>query len=682
MNIDNLKLRTKVLIPLMVMAAMVVAMVVFGATRLIGVSATASDIIEKRDLAAVELTRAAKAMSGLPHAVFAMLLYDQDDPARKTAKRDFESVAPEAGMLLNLAATHLPDKAAEIGKFKERFDKIAAAAKEPMQISLDTPGLIHGVGIQQIDLIQMGHAASLATEVDTQVRSVIGDMNSFNVELLSANAAASQGLNAKASQAVTSMALVGVAATLLAGAFALWMSTFKISRPLVRMIERMRTLAQGDLEVEIDGLDRRDEVGEMANAVQVFKTNAIERVRVEKDATEHRAEIESERHRVETEKARAAETQTQAMSQLGDGLRRLAGGDLTSRLDQRFPTEFAKIRDDFNAAASKLMETVRAVVASTGAIHAGSHEISTSSDDLSRRTEQQAARLEEAAAALDEITATLKKSAEGAKQAAVEVASADGNAKKGAVVVKQAVEAMDAIAKSSAQIGQIIGVIDEIAFQTNLLALNAGVEAARAGDAGRGFAVVASEVRALAQRSAEAAKEIKSLISTSSSQVDSGVQLVAESGKALDRIIAQVSKINGIVAEIATSAEQQASGLQQVNAAISQMDETTQQNATMVEESNAASHSLSQETTQLASLVEQFQVEGRDGATLRRELRKVAPHAFAKPAAGEPAKPALVVAVRPEPAAAKPASAPPIRKAAVGGAAVAAAAAKDEWTEF
>jgi methyl-accepting chemotaxis protein len=180
-------------------------------------------------------------------------------------------------------------------------------------------------------------------------------------------------------------------------------------------------------------------------------------------------------------------------------------------------------------------------------------------------------------------------------------------------------------------------------------------------------------VRGLAQRSAEAAKEIKSLISTSSGQVGFGVKLVAESGEALDRIIAQVSKINGIVAEIATSAEQQASGLQQVNSAISEMDETTQKNATMVEESNAASHSLSQETSQLANLVEQFQVEGRDGATLRRELRKVAPHAFAKPTAAEP--------VRPAAGADRPTAVRTVRQAAAGGGG-GAVAAKDEWTEF
>jgi methyl-accepting chemotaxis protein len=275
---------------------------------------------------------------------------------------------------------------------------------------------------------------------------------------------------------------------------------------------------------------------------------------------------------------------------------------------------------------------MQAVVTSTSAIQSGTHEISTASDDLSRRTEQQAASLEETAAALDEITATVRKSAESARHAREVVASADQDAKKSAVVVRQAVEAMDAIAKSSGQIGQIIGVIDEIAFQTNLLALNAGVEAARAGDAGRGFAVVASEVRALAQRSADAAKEIKGLISTSTTQVDFGVKLVAETGKSLERIIAQVTEINGVVAEIAAGALEQATGLQQVNTAMNQMDQSTQQNATMVEESTAASHSLSQETTQLSALIDRFQLgQGGSDAAMRQKLQKVAPQAFRKP---------------------------------------------------
>jgi methyl-accepting chemotaxis protein len=196
-------------------------------------------------------------------------------------------------------------------------------------------------------------------------------------------------------------------------------------------------------------------------------------------------------------------------------------------------------------------------------------------------------------------------------------------------VVRQTVEAMDAIAGSARQINQIIGVIDEIAFQTNLLALNAGVEAARAGEAGRGFAVVASEVRALAQRSAEAAKEIKALISASTAQVELGVDLVAATGKALERIMVQITEINSVVGEIAVGAKEQAVGLEQVNTAINQMDQVTQQNAAMVEESMAASHSLSHETKQLSSQISQFQTaRAPDSDPIRRELQKAAPHAF------------------------------------------------------
>jgi methyl-accepting chemotaxis protein len=615
MRIDNLKLRAKLLIPLALMAAGALAVAAFGATRLVSVSSTASEIIERRDLAAMELAQASHLMSAAPHAVFAILLYDKDDPQREASKKEFETLVPQTVALLDHAAILLPDRAKDVAKFKKRFQTLAEDAKDAFKVGVGTPGLLHGLEIQQADLVQEELGARLAAAADMRIGDLTNEMKAFNESQLAANAKASQDLNRQANDATVSMAVAGIAATLLVGAFAAWMTTFKVARPLSRMVERMKALAGGDLGVEIEGLGRGDEVGEMAAAVEVFKTNAIERVQVERDAAEHRAAADAARERVEAEKARTADIQSRAMRALGEGLQRLADGDLTTRLDSRFPSEFAKIRNDFNAAAEKLMATVCAVISSTSAIDSGAREITSASDDLSHRTEQQAANLEETAAALDEITTALKTSAEGAKHASEVVASADGDAKKGAVVVKQAVEAMDAISSSSEQIGRIIGVIDEIAFQTNLLALNAGVEAARAGEFGKGFAVVASEVRALAQRSAEAAKDIKTLISTSTAQVESGVKLVAESGKALERIISQVSEINRTVAEIAESAQEQAGGLQQINTAINQMDHSTQQNATKVEESTAASHSLSQETTQLTSLIKQFQVGG-DGETM------------------------------------------------------------------
>jgi methyl-accepting chemotaxis protein len=323
---------------------------------------------------------------------------------------------------------------------------------------------------------------------------------------------------------------------------------------------------------------------------------------------------------------------------IGVGLSKLAAKDLTYRMEGEIPDAYRKLQTDFNAAIEQLEGAMKNVTEGVSAIHSGTQEISSASDDLSRRTEQQAASLEETAAALDQITVTVKKSAEGASHAREVVAAADEDAKKSAVVVREAVEAMDAIAKSAQQISQIIGVIDEIAFQTNLLALNAGVEAARAGDAGRGFAVVASEVRALAQRSAEAAKEIKGLISASTTQVDHGVKLVAETGKSLERIMKQVAEINDVISGIAAGAKEQATGLDEVNTAINQMDQVTQQNAAMVEESTAASHSLSQETDQLSGLVGQFQLGGSGGAdSLRRQVERAAPHAFRQPAKVPPA---------------------------------------------
>ena len=313
------------------------------------------------------------------------------------------------------------------------------------------------------------------------------------------------------------------------------------------------------------------------------------------------------------------------LTEIGSGLARLAENDLAQAIDKPFSPTFEKLRLDFNSAHGNLAGALTEIADGANTIHAGTQRISSANDDLSRRTEQQAATLEETAAALDEITATVKNTAEGTQHARAVVTTAKGDAEASGLVVRRAIEAMNGIETSSRQIGQIISVIDEIAFQTNLLALNAGVEAARAGDAGRGFAVVASEVRALAQRSAEAAKEIKSLIAASTLHVAEGVQFVGETGRVLEDIVRHVAEIDTVVTDIAASAQEQATALRGVNAAVNQMDQVTQQNAVMVDETTAAGKLLSQETERLSDMVGQFRLEAQTTNASRRELELVAP---------------------------------------------------------
>jgi methyl-accepting chemotaxis protein len=317
--------------------------------------------------------------------------------------------------------------------------------------------------------------------------------------------------------------------------------------------------------------------------------------------------------------------QNTVVRELASGLARLAAGDLEHRIEHAFIPSLDQLRVDFNRVLETLQETMQAIASNTRGVQAGATEITQASDDLAQRTEQQAANLEKTAAALDQITATVKKTAISANEAREVVTAAKNDAEHSGDVVRETVEAMGGIEASSRKIGSIIGVIDEIAFQTNLLALNAGVEAARAGDAGRGFAVVATEVRALAQRSADAAKEIKTLISTSSLQVATGVKLVGETGGALARIVEQVNRLNGLVVEIAAAAQEQASGLNDVNSAVNQMDQVTQQNAAMVEEATAASHGLAHEAAALSRLIGQFKTGAADHAPEVGSPRRVAP---------------------------------------------------------
>lgn len=403
---------------------------------------------------------------------------------------------------------------------------------------------------------------------------------------------------------------------------AIFLVNRRVVKPLNALAGAMKRLAGGDTAVTIPHATRTDEIGEMAGTVAIFRDNAAERQRLERQSEEDRHRADGERQAREAERIRDSGRVQEAVASLADALGRLAAGDMTCRIEKAFDGDLDRLREDFNASVSRLSDALREVGENARAIDAGAGQIRAAADDLSRRTEQQAASVEETAAALEEITTTVKDSTKRAEEAGQLVARTRSGAEKSGDIVRRAVAAMQEIEKSSSEITNIIGVIDDIAFQTNLLALNAGVEAARAGEAGKGFAVVAQEVRELAQRSAKAAKEIKALITTSGEQVRTGVSLVGDTGRSLQTIVTEVQEINSHVQAIVEAAREQSTGLQEINTAVNTMDQGTQKNAAMVEETTAASHGLASEVQALNALIGRFNVGG--AAASSRTLQ--APH--------------------------------------------------------
>ncbi|MDE8651684.1 methyl-accepting chemotaxis protein [Novosphingobium album (ex Liu et al. 2023)] len=385
------------------------------------------------------------------------------------------------------------------------------------------------------------------------------------------------------------LAASGAIALLLVAALQLaaWLIQRRIVAPLGVASDAIGSLASGDYAIAIAGLDREDELGRMARSMDVFRRAGL----AQRDFEQAQREV---------------------VEALSVGLGKLAAKDLEFRLDQPFPESYEAVRANFNQALDALMQALGTVRVGAAGVMASVVEIRAASDDLAIRNEQQAANLEETAAAMEMVTGRVDAASGSADEAQEAIAQAHRQATEGGEVVHRAIEAMAAIEQSAQEISKIINVIDGIAFQTNLLALNAGVEAARAGDAGKGFAVVANEVRALAQRSADAAQDIKALILNSSTQVGAGVELVGQTGEKLTAIVAQVGAVHALVASMAASTDDQAQNLNQVNSAVREMDLTTQRNAAMVEQTTAATRRLEQEAMGLSQLVSTFRTRERD----------------------------------------------------------------------
>ena len=620
--IDNWKISSKILAAILFVSLAFAVSAGYSSLQLRHISATYDKLATQDAVASLELSRANRRLNTIGYEVYRVLAYDGASAEAQQAKALFDESRSRMNKNFERAQALDPENAKHIEDFQKRANAIAEAAQQAVDFgmsNLNDPG------------------KAVMVEQDPKIEALTKEMKDFTDQAAAADDAAGEALKAAAGMAVLTnvvLALGGIGAGLGLG---LWMARSKIAAPLNRLGDRMRRLADGDLSVTVEGQERGDEVGQMAKAVQVFKDNALKARELEAEAAQARAAAEDERGRTEAERRRTEAEQAMVVKTLAESLGKLAGGDLTARIDQQFEGQYAQIRTDFNAAVDSLRDAMGAIAAASQGLRGGADEISSASNDLSKRTEQQAASLEETAAALDQITATVRRSAEGAKQASGAASGARAEATQSGRVVSEAVAAMSEIEQSSGQITQIIGVIDEIAFQTNLLALNAGVEAARAGDAGKGFAVVASEVRALAQRSAEAAKEIKDLIASSSAQVERGVKLVGDTGQALQGIVSKVSEIDALISEIASSSQEQATGLNQVNSAVNQMDQVTQQNAAMVEQTTAAAANLRTEAVNLADLVSRF----RTGDAVVSSSRQATPSRVSAPAPRREAKVAV-----------------------------------------
>jgi methyl-accepting chemotaxis protein len=624
LRFGDLRIRTKIAIPLVVIGLISVATAIYAGREYARIQNTYSNLIDQRATAILDSAQATLATSDILRHLYKAIAYPEYMKQNATSIEDVRKGYDKALQQFVNAKISFPEMHAEFDALSRRItetkskidDVVAQAARDE-----DLPAL------------------SVMSELDRQLGAIVADAVKLNETIKSDTQGAAVVLNAEAHGLDQLILALSVAGMLLGLVGAVLLARRSITGPLDQLKARMDGLASGDYGVAIDGQTRKDEIGAMARAVQIFKENGLAVQRLEAETAEGREASEARRLQVEDERAVRAREQQQlaaeqrkVMDMLGDGLDRLSRGDLTCRIDDEMAADYEKLRDDFNLAVGHLAETIRTIQETSGDVGDAAREINMGADDLSKRTEEQASSLEETAATTEQLAASVKASATASRQAVALADEAMDVARKGGAIVRDAVDAMARIETASRKISDITSVIDEIAFQTNLLALNAAVEAARAGDAGKGFAVVASEVRTLAQRSGAAAKDITALITESGSEVAQGASLVRSAGDALERIVDASRKVSATVSDISAASAEQANGIDEMSQTVAHMDEMTQQNAALAEESAASATALSTQIQRLNGLVSSFRTRD-DVPALRgaaEAMARVAGHGNAR----------------------------------------------------
>ncbi|OAP38409.1 chemotaxis protein [Sinorhizobium glycinis] len=601
-----------------------------GFGSLIGVGFYQNSLSEAALEKAILAEHGMKVADEMRYASIELVLIAMDTIIDRQERKIQPERAAQIKASLELLDAHMPDL--------EALARLLGKSERLASFESDLAELRKAIEVDLKALVESGAPAEDFARLDDAIDGGGERMGVLLTEVTDASAklasVRTEEARAASTNALLMQAVVGVLAmgSMLA---LIWFHGNALRRGILGLRDSMQRIHSGDLTSSVAALERGDEIGEMARSVDLFRTAAIEKRSLERNAAASRDEMEQERERRAGEREQAVGRIKGAVDALGRALNQLAEGNLAVAIHEPFEEGLDTLRRDFNNTVERLSHVLGNVKENVVSIDSNGRQMRSAADDLARRTERQAASLEQTSAALEEITVTVKTATNRAEEASRMVGETRVKAEESGRIVGEAISAMARIEGASNEIGKIINVIDEIAFQTNLLALNAGVEAARAGEAGKGFAVVAQEVRELAQRAAGAAKDIKALVTRSGDEVETGVKLVQATGDALGRIGANVVLINEHMSSIVLAAREQSTGLNEINAAVSQLDQMTQQNAAMVEQTNAASHTLAQDAENLSDLLSQF----RNGQVRETTMRAAAPAAAAPSIKTSPARP-------------------------------------------